>query len=269
MKSIIFVVEGDTSQRILLHDYLERAGYTVCAFSSDEGVMAAAEDARPVLVLISTELSGVDGISLCGQIRRHSFIGNLPVVLLGASRNEDELVRGLGQGADDYMHKPFSLPEMAARIRAVLRRVKRTEVPLTTQAGPLELNRVSMSLSFEGLDVPLSVTEFRLLDHLVSNPGRVFTRDQILDAVWGGEFFVQPSTINVHMRRLRTKIEPDPARPQFLTTVHGVGYRFDVPEEEPGRAKKRPTRKAVLPEQPINVVARQLPRSLEMEQGAA
>jgi len=256
MNRLVFVVEGDTSLRHSLRDHLEQQGYSVCAFSTVAGIIAEAEESHPSLFLISTALGRGDGLKLCARIRGNLHIGQTPVLLLSPAANEDELVNGFELGADDYINLLRGLPEIAARVKAVLRRFDRTASVSAVEAGPLQLDRISMTLSIAGRSVPLSVTEFRLLDHLVRHPGRVFTRDQILDAVWGDGNFVTPATINTHVGRLRGKIEPHPGRPQYLKTVHGVGYRFDLPAGKRGVGNLPFPTWDTIPPQPADAFSR-------------
>jgi two-component system phosphate regulon response regulator PhoB len=153
-----------------------------------------------------------------------------PVVFLTAKGEEADRVAGLELGADDYIVKPFSPRELVARIRAVLRRTQRPEKPAVIRVGELEINGEAMSISVRGQLVSTTPTEYRLLEYLATHAGRVFTRDQLLDAVWRDSHFVTLRSIDVFIRRLREKIEPDPERPVYLKTVRGVGYRFDRSE---------------------------------------
>lgn len=228
MSRLIFVVESDTNLRRALRDHLEQGAYMVSAFSAAAGVLAEAELCHPALLVIDTAIAG-GGLRLLARIRGSIHVGQTPVVLISPSADEDEMVSGFELGADDYVPVPFSFPEMAARIKAVMRRYERCASLSAIEAGPLQLDRISMTLSIEGKNVPVSFTEFRLLDHLVRHRGRVFSRNQILDAVWGPSNFVTPATVNTHIGRLRLKIESDPAHPRYLKTVHGFGYRFELP----------------------------------------
>jgi len=177
-------------------------------------------------------------------------------------------VHALAIGADDYISQPFSLPELIIRIRTVIRRFERTSSPPSIQAGPIELNRLSMTLAVEGRDVPVKLSEFRLLDYLMRNPCRVFTRDQILDAVWGARKFVTPSCVTVQVRRLRAKIEPDPARPQYLRTVRGRGYRFE-PEGNEALPIPKPDWAIVTASRPPHRSYDERRGSLQPDRGAA
>jgi two-component system phosphate regulon response regulator PhoB len=166
-------------------------------------------------------------LDVCGQIRASRDFARLPIIFLTARAGEEDRVRGLDLGADDYITKPFGIRELAARVRAVLRRF---EQPVTTNitAPDFELLGDSMTLTVHGNLTEVTATEFRLLHFLASHPGRVFTRDQVLDAVWRDMSFVTPRSVDVYIRRLREKIEGDPENPQYLKTVRGVGYKFEA-----------------------------------------
>jgi DNA-binding response OmpR family regulator len=268
MNRLIFLVAGNPRLRGEIQEFLQLYNYDVTVFSTASGVISEAEKAQPALFLIDRVLAGEGGLNLCWRIRHHPSFDDTPVVLLSPTANEDDLVHALSIGADDYIRIPKGLPELICRIRIVIRRFERTPSPALIQAGPLELNRRSMTLAVEGRDVPVNLAEFRLLDFLIRNPCRVFTRDQILDAVWGAMKFVTPSCVNVQVRRLRVKIEPDPAQPQYLQTVRGSGYRF-----KPDGNKEVPVPK---PKWPIIVPSRlphpsldDRPSLLQLKRGAA
>ena len=268
MNRPIFVVEGDTRLRRGIRDFIERHDYPVCTFPTDSRVIPEAEETRPALFLIDTVLSGEGGLNLCWRIRHHPCFNDTPVILLSPTASEDDLVYALEIGADDYIRQPFSLPEMMTRIRTVIRRFERTSSPASIQAGPIELNRFSMTLSVEGKDVPINLTEFRLLDYFMRNPSRVFTRNQILDAVWGAEKFVAPSSVTVQVGRLRIKTEPDPAWPRYLQTVRGRGYRFE-PEGSRRVHIPKPAWNVLSQAQPPRPFHHEPTGCLELDSGAA
>jgi two-component system, OmpR family, phosphate regulon response regulator PhoB len=227
MKQLILVCTGDSVFDSQLRIYLQSQGYGICG-SFNRTTVTRQPRRRPALLLLAANLSAM---RLCSRIRGNYCLSDMPVILLSFAPGEDELVRGLALGADDYIAMPVGLGEIAARVKAVLRRHERTSIPPVLQAGRISLNRAAMTLAVEGRDVPITATEFRLLNYLVQNAGRVLTRDQIQDAVWGEGYLVSSSSINVQMRRLRRKIELDAAVPRYLRTVRGTGYCFDVPAQ--------------------------------------
>jgi len=170
---------------------------------------------------------GSNGLEVCRQIRERKDLARFPVIFLTAKSSEEDKIRGLELGADDYIVKPFSPRELAARVRAVLRRF---EQPVTTTitTPDFELDSDSVTLTVRNQPVEITATEFRLLHFLASHPGRVYTRDQVLDAVWRETSFVTPRSVDVYVRRLREKIEEDPERPKYLKTVRGAGYKFEA-----------------------------------------
>jgi DNA-binding response OmpR family regulator len=227
----IFVVEDDLDIARLVRHNLEGAGYRVRAYSGTANVLADAQRERPCLLLLDIMVPGGDGLELCRQIRQSGApLAATPIVFLTAKTAEADRIHGLETGADDYITKPFSPRELLARIKAVLRRC---EVPLAAAsitAGEIEIDAGAVILKVRGAIVPATATEFRLLHYLAHHSGRVFTRDQILDAVWKETTFVSPRSVDVYVRKLREKIELDPEQPRYLKTVRGTGYRFEVPK---------------------------------------
>ncbi|HXE91070.1 MAG TPA: response regulator transcription factor [Terriglobales bacterium] len=228
MTPTIFVVEDDADIARLVRHHLEGAGYAVRAFGNTTSVLAAAEKAPPAAFLLDIMVPGGDGLELCRRIRQHASLAMTPVIFLTAKSGEADRIVGLELGADDYIVKPFSPREMVARVKAVLRRFERPPAPAVLHAGDIELDTGAMVLKVRGRNVPTTATEFRLLDYLMRHPGRVFTRDQLLDAVWRDTHFVTPRSVDVYVRRLREKIEKDPEDPRHLRTVRGAGYRFEA-----------------------------------------
>ena len=205
--------------------YLERDGFRTLTAADGDVARALIEEREPSLVVLDVMLPGTDGLSLCRWIRGRS---SLPVILLTARGEEADRIVGLELGADDYVTKPFSPRELAARVRSVLRRSNGSSPPRETIAfGEIELDGVSREARREGSAVQLTAKEFELLWFLASHPRHVFSRDQLMARVWGYEAAVDTGTVTVHVRRLREKIEPDPARPRHLRTIWGVGYRLD------------------------------------------
>ena len=219
-------MEDEADIAHLLRHHLEGAGFLVRLFSTANSVLAEAEKQKPLLFLLDVMVPGGDGYDLCRQIRGRQTIAMTPVIFLTAKTGEPDRVLGFELGADDYITKPFSPREVVARVKAVLRRFERPLAPEVVQFEDLVIDSGSMTLTVRGEVVPTTATEFRLLDFLARHPGRVFTRDQVLDAVWRETSFVTPRSVDVYVRRLREKIEKDPEQPQYLRTVRGAGYRF-------------------------------------------
>jgi len=226
----ILVIEDEEDISRLVRYHLEAAGYVVSVFASTHGVTNSAERNRPDLFLVDIMVPGGDGLELCRRIRQNTRLCAIPVVFLTARTGEEDRILGLELGADDYITKPFSPRELVARLKAVLRRVERPLALAITRIGQIEINTGAMTVSVGKRPVTTTATEFRLLDYLVHHPGRVFTRDQLLDAVWRDTQFVTPRSVDVYVRRLREKIEPDPENPRYLRTIRGAGYRFDATE---------------------------------------
>ncbi len=231
-KQRIFVVEDDTDIARLVRHHLEMAGYRVRSYSSTHAVLGDALKERPSLMLLDIMVPGGDGIELCRQVRQSGqTLGGIPIVFLTAKTSEADRIRGLETGADDYITKPFSPRELVARVKAVLRRCEAPLAPTVIRSGDLEIDAMAMTLTVRGAIITATATEFRLLHYLAQHAGRVFTRDQILDAVWRETTFVSPRSVDVYVRKLRAKIELDPEHPRYLRTVRGAGYRFESPKK--------------------------------------
>jgi two-component system phosphate regulon response regulator PhoB len=226
-KNLIFVIEDDKDISRLVVHHLENAGYGVTVFPDSRSVIPDAEKNHPVLFLLDIMLPGSDGLDLCRRIRENPRVGMIPVVFLTAKIAEADRIAGLELGADDYITKPFSPRELVARIRAVLRRFERPLPPSVLKIGDIEIDSGAMVLSVRGMPVPTTATEFRLLEFLARHAGRVFTRRQLLDAVWRDTAYVTERSIDVYIRRLREKIEANPEEPRLLLTIRGAGYRFE------------------------------------------
>ncbi len=226
---LLYVVEDDNDIARLVEHHLEQGGYAVRLFGSGMYVIEEARRERPRLFLLDIMIPGPNGLDLCRQIRRNEILRNALVVFLTAKGTESERVHGLESGADDYISKPFSPRELVARVRALLRRGQESG-PSVLTIGHLEIDSPAMSVKVRGQKIATTAREFQLLDYLVRNTGRVFTRDQLLDAVWGESSHVISRSIDVYVRRIRKKIETEPEQPRYLKTVHGAGYRFDVSE---------------------------------------
>lgn len=224
MRSVL-LVEDEPKIVQLARDYLERAGFRVGSASSGEQGLQQFRAGRPDLVVLDLGLPGIDGLDLLRAMRREA---GTPVIILTARGEESDRIVGLELGADDYMVKPFSPKELVARVRAVLRRAEGLAAPGAEQlnAGELILDVPRMRLSVAGREVELTPTEFQLLAALARQPGRIFTRSQLLEAVHGVAFESYERAIDTHIKNLRRKIEPDPRQPRYIQTVYGVGYRL-------------------------------------------
>lgn len=216
---------------------LLQEGYDVAAAGDGEAALAKVRTERPDLIVLDIMLPGTDGLEVCRRLRRESAV---PIIMLTAKGGELERVVGLDLGADDYVTKPFSPRELVARVRAVLRRRVR-EVSSPTQepvrVGGLHLDPVTHEVTLEGRPVELTAREFELLRLLMRHPDRVFTRDFLLEHLWGHDFYGTTRTVDMHVSRLREKIEDDPSRPTYIVTVRGVGYKLR--RLEPSRQKVR------------------------------
>lgn len=230
VKPNIFVVEDDPDISRLVRHHLEGAGFAVKLYPTGHAVLAEAERNRPSLFILDIMVPGKDGLELCRQIRQTQPLATIPVIFLTAKSTEADRVLGLELGADDYIPKPFSPRELVARVKAVLRRFERPLEPGPVRVGEIAIDPVAMTLSVSGKPVTTTATEFRLLDYFARHVGRVFTRDHLLDSVWRDTSYVTPRSVDVYVRRIREKIEPDPENPRYLKTVRGAGYRFEVPK---------------------------------------
>jgi DNA-binding response OmpR family regulator len=224
MKTIL-VVEDEMRIARLVRDYLEHAGFDVVVTADGEAALANARGSRPDLVVLDLGLPGRDGLDVTRELRRTS---NVPIVMLTARGDESDRIVGLELGADDYVVKPFSPKELVARVRAVLRRTgsARGGGQERFRVADVEVDVAKMRVSVGGRTIDLTPTEFQLVVTLIREPGRVFTRSQLLDAVHGVAFESYERAIDAHVKNIRKKIEPSPGRPNYLLTVHGVGYRF-------------------------------------------
>ncbi len=230
-RPVIFVVEDEEDIARLISHNLQAAGFEVQSFVSGASVLSEAVRELPGLFLLDIMLPGIDGFELCRQIRQTPVLSAIPIIFLTAKTSEADRVKGLELGGDDYITKPFSPRELVARIRTVLRGLNQNLAPSEVlRLGDLEIDVSSMTVRAQGRNVLTTVREFRLLEYLATHRGRVLTRDQLLDAVWKETPFVTPRSIDVYVRRLREKIEPDPRHPQYLKTLRGIGYRFEVPK---------------------------------------
>ena len=231
MSKKILIVEDERDVVKLLRYNLEKEGFRVGSVS--DGSLALAEMRREDadLVILDLMLPGMDGLEICRQLRRHDKYANVPILMLTARSEEADRVVGLELGADDYVVKPFSMRELIARVRALLRRHEPIPQRNNLQRGGLHIDPSAHTVSVSGRHVELSALEFRLLHYLAAHPGMVFSRDHLLDRVWGNDRSVTPRSVDVYIRRVREKIEQEPQHPSYVQTVHGVGYRFSLDRE--------------------------------------
>jgi phosphate regulon transcriptional regulator PhoB len=230
VKRTILVVDDEKDIRELVRFHLEQEGYTVREAESGEEALQRVTAERPALVVLDIMLPDADGIEVCRRLRATAATASVPIVMLTAKATEVDRVLGLEIGADDYITKPFSPRELVARVRAVLRRTHGEEVPPPHEVferGRLRIDFDTYEVAIDGAPVSLSLREFELLKFFVRHPHRVYDRLQLLDLVWGRETFVEPRTVDVHIRRLRKHVERDDASPELILTVRGVGYKWN------------------------------------------
>jgi two-component system phosphate regulon response regulator PhoB len=223
---LVLVVEDEISIATLLRYNLEREGFRVAeATDGEEALMIAAEQ-KPDLVLLDWMLPMLSGIEVCRRLRRLPSARNTPVIMLTARGEEADKIRGLDSGADDYVTKPFSVTELVARVKAVLRRTRPSVDGEILTFADVSLDLISHRVRRNGRDIHLGPTEFRLLRYLMEHPGRVFSREQLLDAVWGSDVYVEPRTVDVHIRRLRKALNAED-EVDIVRTVRSAGYALD------------------------------------------
>ena len=230
MSQTVFVLEDEVDIARLIQHHLEAAGYSVHAFNTPANLISEAERQPPALFLLDIMVPGGDGLDVCRRLRAHPSLSARPIIFLTARAAEGDRVRGLDLGGDDYITKPFSTRELVARVKAVLRRFQRPDGPAVIVFDDVVIDADAMQLRVRGELAATTATEFRLLGFLARHPGRVFSRDRLLDAVWGDARFVTPRSVDVYVRRIREKIEKDAEDPQYLVTVRGAGYRFEMPK---------------------------------------
>ena len=220
----VLLVEDDSRIRATVRVGLESHGCNVAEAPSAEDALANFRDVSPHVVLVDVMLPGIDGLELCRHLRASS---DVPIIIVSARGDTDNIIRGLEAGADDYMIKPVQAAELHARIRALLRRTEKFAKAAQHVVGDLEIRPDEGRVLRAGVEVKLTKTEFRLLCELAAAPDKVFSRETLLDRVWGYGYFGDGRLVDVHVRRLRTKIEADPANPRHVVTVRGLGYRLD------------------------------------------
>jgi DNA-binding response OmpR family regulator len=227
IKNTILIVDDEATIRDVVCRYLERDGYIVKEAVDGFTALDIIKEDPPDLIILDLMLPGIDGLTITRHIRvdRH-----IPIIMLTAKGDTSDRIRGLDLGADDYIAKPFSPHEVVSRVRAVLRRVgdpSSSETRKVLEFQGLQIDPVSRTVTINDQEISLTAKEFDLLWHFAKNPRQVFSRSQLLAEVWGDEYYTDPSTVTVHIRRLREKIESNPGNPQHLLTVWGVGYKFE------------------------------------------
>jgi phosphate regulon transcriptional regulator PhoB len=224
----ILVIDDEADLVELVLYNLKKEGFSVDSASDGETALSKIRKSKYDLLVLDLMLPGIQGTELCRILRNDPKTSNVPIIMLTAKAEEVDKIIGLELGADDYVTKPFSPRELVARVKAVLRRS--TEKPVKdkiVKIGDLEINRERYTVSIKGTPVKLSATEFKLLLFLAERKGKVFSREQLLDAIWRDEAFVEPRTVDVHIRRLRAHVEDDPAHPKYIKTMRGIGYFFN------------------------------------------
>ncbi|GAB3451887.1 phosphate regulon transcriptional regulator PhoB [Insolitispirillum peregrinum] len=227
MKPLVMIVEDESALMTMLRYNLEKDGFRVCEASDGEEALTVVEENNPDLILLDWMLPMMSGIEVCRQLRRRPQSRDVPIIMITARGEEQDKIRGLNVGADDYLTKPFSMPELMARVRALLRRAQ----PATNK-GSLGFEDISMDLTAHrvtrgGRYVHLGPTEFRLLQFLMEHPGCVFSREELLNAVWGPDIYVEPRTVDVHIRRLRKALNGE-TESDLIRTVRAAGYALDA-----------------------------------------
>lgn len=227
MQPYVLVMEDEDALATLLSYNLEKEGYRVVVAADGEEGMLQIDERLPDLVLLDWMLPKLSGIEVCRRIRGRPETRNLPIIMLTARGEESDRIRGLDTGADDYLTKPFSMSELIARIRAVLRRIRPGLADDRINHGDIVIDRVAHRVRRSGQEIHLGPTEFRLLDHLMQHPGRVFSREQLLDAVWGSDVYVEARTVDVHVGRLRKALNVE-GTVNPIRTVRSAGYSLDL-----------------------------------------
>jgi two-component system, OmpR family, phosphate regulon response regulator PhoB len=227
MSPTILIVEDEADVALMLRYNLEAEGYRVLSAATGDEAVERMREGVPDLILLDWMLPGLSGIELCRRWRAREETARVPIIMITARGEEEERIRGLSTGADDYVTKPFSVPELIARISALLRRSSPQLVTSVLRAGDLELDRTSHRVRRGGREVHLGPTEYRLLEYLMRHPGRVYSREQLLDGVWGNDVYVDERTVDVHVGRLRKAINRRASEIDPIRTVRGAGYAFD------------------------------------------
>lgn len=228
MTPFILVVEDEDALSTLLQYNLDKEGYDVVVAADGEEALTLVSERLPDIIILDWMLPKISGIEVCRRLRQRSESRNVPIIMLTARGEESDRIRGLDTGADDYIVKPFAMSELSARIRAVLRRIRPGLAEDRVHIGDLTIDRVAHRVKRAGKEIHLGPTEFRLLDYLMQHPGRVFSREQLLDAVWGSDVYVEARTVDVHVGRLRKALNRDEAALDPIRTVRSAGYSLDM-----------------------------------------
>lgn len=226
----ILIVDDEEHIRELIKYNLESNGYKTILSDNGLDALKKVNSEHPNLILLDLMLPGIDGYDVCKEIRKDNSISSTPIIMITAKSEEFDKVLGLELGADDYLTKPFSIRELTARVKAVLRRTAVQQVDKSLSFSNLKIDFEKHELLRDNIRVELTLKEFELLEMLVKNKGRVITRDLLLDKIWGYEYIGETRTVDVHIRHLRQKIEQDDKNPKFIETIRGIGYRFNIGE---------------------------------------
>ena len=224
----ILVVEDEDALSTLLQYNLDKEGYEVAVAADGEEALTLVSERLPDIIVLDWMLPKISGIEVCRRLRQRAESRNVPIIMLTARGEESDRIRGLDTGADDYIVKPFAMSELSARIRAVLRRIRPGLAEDRVHIGDLVIDRVAHRVKRAGKEIHLGPTEFRLLDYLMQHPGRVFSREQLLDAVWGSDVYVEARTVDVHVGRLRKALNKEEAMVDPIRTVRSAGYSLDM-----------------------------------------
>jgi phosphate regulon transcriptional regulator PhoB len=225
----MLVIDDEPDIVELVSYNLKKEGFDVASAADGEEALSMIRRGNFDFLILDLMLPGIQGMELCRILRNDPKTAHIPIIMLTAKGEEVDRILGLETGADDYMTKPFSPRELIARVKAVLRRLsEKAETPQVVRIGDLEINKETYSVAKKNVPVMLSSTEFKLLLYLVERKGKIFSRDQLLDAVWKDEAFVEPRTVDVHIRRLRTQVEDDPSEPKYIKTRRGIGYYVEA-----------------------------------------
>ncbi len=227
MTPYILIVEDDPAIEALLAYNLEKEGYRINVAKDGEEALLTIAEKQPDMIILDWMLPKVSGIEVCRRLRQRNETKNVPIIMLTARIDESDRIRGFETGADDYINKPFSVAELKARVKAVMRRIRPALADEIVKYSDIEVDRVSHRVRRAGNEIHLGPTEFRLLDHLIQHPGRVFSREQLLDAVWGNDVYVEARTVDVHVGRLRKAINIAGV-PDIIRTVRASGYSLDA-----------------------------------------
>ncbi len=232
MEPTVLIIEDETAIITMLKYNLEQEGFTVYSATDGEDGLMMITEKKPDIIVLDWMLPSMSGVEVCRQMRRNNESKNIPVIMLSARGEEDDKIRGLDCGADDYMTKPFSPSELVARIRAVLRRIRPALAEKVVTFSDVKLDLSAHRVTRAEQDIHLGPTEFRLLQYLMEHPGRVFSREQLLDAVWGHDIYVELRTVDVHIRRLRKALSLEDTAPDLIRTVRSAGYALEEPKVE-------------------------------------